>query len=188
MFADWANRGINLWTVEERSLVLTPGVAAYALDADIVDLIEHMIQMPNTTTVTRYNLDRVSVSTHAGRTNPTLQGRPTEIYINRLRDGPTVSLWPIPSQSNYVLVYWVLRRMDDAGAYTNTGDFPFRFLPPFISGLAYMVAEKKRQDDPNLIMRLQARYEADWLLASEEDREKATLKMVPRGSNYRVGR
>lgn len=189
MLADWANRGFNMWEVEERSLALTYGVGEYTLGTDIIDLIETMIQIPPTGSgqVLRYNCDRVSVSTHATRVNPGLLGRPIEIYINRQREAPVVHLWPLPGDGGpFVLNYWILRRLEDAGAYTNTADVPFRFLPPFISGLAYHIAEKKRTDDPNLILRLQQRYEADWLRAAEEDRERATLSIVPRGSSYRV--
>lgn len=187
MFADWANRGINLWTVEERSQVLTYNLGSYTLGTDIVDLIEHMIQIPNVSQTTRYNLTRVSVSTQAGRVNPTIQGRPTEIYIDRQATAPIVHLWPLPGQQGpFTLVYWVLRRMDDAGAYSNTGDMPFRFLPPFISGLAYYLAEKRQQANPDMIARLQARYETDWQRAADEDREKAPLMQVPRGDAYRI--
>lgn len=188
MFADWANRGINMWTIEERTQLLTYNVASYTLGTDIVDLIEYMIQIPTTSQVTRYNMTRVSVSTFAGRTNPEITGRPTEIYIDRQQPAPVVHVWPLPGTAGpYTLVYWVLRRMDDAGAYSNTADMPFRFLPPFISGLAYYIAEKRQQANPDLILRLQARYEADWQRAAEEDREKATLSIVPRGDVYRVG-
>lgn len=189
MLADWANRGFNMWEVTERSLTLTYGVGEYELGSDIIDLIETMIQIPTTGSgqVTRYNCDRVSISTHATRVNPELLGRPIEIYINRQREAPVVHLWPLPGDGGpFVLNYWILRRLDDAGAYTNTADVPYRFLPAFISGLAYHIAEKKRTDDPNLILRLQQRYEADWLRASEEDREKATWRQVPKGSSYRV--
>lgn len=188
MFADWANRGFNMWAVEERTQVLTYNDGEYTLGTDIVDLIETMIQIPPTSsTTTRYNLTRVSISTHATRTNPNLLGRPTEIYINRQQAAPVIHVWPLPGDAGpFTLVYWVLRRFDDAGAYTNTADVPFRFLSAFISGLAYYIAEKKRTDDPNLILRLQQRYEADWQRAADEDREKATLTLVPRSSSYRV--
>lgn len=187
MLLDWANRGINMWTMEERTQVLTQGEGEYQLDADIVDIIEQVVQIPNQPQTTRYTVSRVSVSTYATRTNPTIQSRPTQIYIERLNAGPRVHLWPLPNETGYTLVYWVLKRIEDAGAYSNTGDFPFRFLPVFISGLAYHIAEKKRSDDPALIDRLKARYEMDWQNAAEEDREKATLSIVPRGASYRIG-
>lgn len=191
MFADWANRGFNMWTVEERTQALDYGVGEYTLADDIVDIVESMIQIPPTGTGSagplRYNCDRVSISTQATRVNPGLLGRPTEIYVNRQQPAPIIHLWPLPGQSGpYTLVYWVLRRIEDAGAYTNTADIPFRFLPPFISGLAYHIAEKKRTDDPNLILRLQQRYESDWTRAAEEDRDKSVLKITPRGSSMRV--
>lgn len=186
LFAEWANRGINLWTVEERTQVLTPLVGEYTLDSDIVDIIETMVQVPNTTQVTRYNLSRISVSTYAGHTNPTITGRPTEVYIDRQRVAPIVKLWPLPNIAGYTLVYWVLRRIEDAGAFTNNGDFPFRFLPAFIAGLAYYIAEKRQQADPALIQRLKLAYDETWQLAADEDRDRSTLSIVPRGSAYRV--
>lgn len=189
LFADWANRGLNMWTMEERSQLLTYGVATYTLGTDIVDLIEYMIQIPTTSQVTRYNLTRVSLPTQAQRTNPGILGRPTEIYIDRQRPAPIVHLWPLPGQQGpYTLYYWVLRRIEDAGAFSNTGDFPFRFLPAFIAGLAFYIAQKKQPDNAALLARLETDYEKTWLRASEEDRERATLKMVPRGSSYRAGR
>lgn len=193
LFADWANRGVNMWTVEERSVSLDAGTQAYILENDIVDLIEYMLEVPDNYSSsvngpTRYNLTRASVSTFSSHTNPRLEGRPTQVYIDRQAGAPVVHMWPTPQIEGYTLVYWVLRRIQDAGAYTNTADFPFRFLPPFISGLAYMIAEKKRQDDPNLIQRLGARYDQDWQRAADEDREKATLRVVPTAYSYRVGR
>ncbi|MFA5898358.1 MAG: hypothetical protein WC829_04515 [Hyphomicrobium sp.] len=187
MFADWANRGVNLWTIEERSQALTESDGSYTLGTDIVDVIEQMIDLTGSSPTKRYNMTRVSVSTHATRTNPNIQGRPVEVWYDRGQASVTAHVWPLPDSSGtYTLYFWVLRRMDDAGAYTNTSDMPFRFLPAFISGLAFMIAEKKRQDDPNLIARLEKRYSDDWTRAAEEDREKATLMIVPRSSSYRI--
>lgn len=182
MMLEWANRGINLWTVTERTQVLTAEDGEYTLGTDVVDLMDYMIQLPNQPTTTRLNLTRVSVSTYAGRTNPALTGRPTEIYIDRQRDAPVVHLWPLPDANGpYTLVYWVLRRLQDAGAYTNTGDFPFRFLPAFVAGLAHHIADKNPQRVPlEERLRLQQNYEAVWKAAADEDREKAALMLVPR--------
>ena len=187
MQLEWANRGINLWTVEERTQVLTASDGSYQLNADIVDLLEHVISISGTTTETRYNVTRVSVSTFATRTNPELTGRPTQIYINRKNEGPLINLWPLPdSTTTYTLHYWVLRRIEDAGAYTNTGDFPFRFLPVFVAGLAYYLSEKKCIDNPQIIERLKMRYEEQWANAADEDRDKSTLSLVPRPGSYRI--
>lgn len=193
MFADWANRGVNLWTIEERTQALTYNVATYDLTAtsgnDIVDVIEQVLQLPEGSGVNtkRLNMTRVSISTQATRTNPNIQGRPVEVWYDRRVDSVTAHIWPLPDASgSYTLIYTVLKRMDDAGDFTNTADMPFRFLPAFISGLAFMIAEKKQQANPDLISRLAQRYDQDWERAASEDREKATLSIVPRGSSYRV--
>ena len=191
MMQEWSNRGLNLWTYEERTQLLTYGVSEYLLGADIVDVLEQVVQLPpgqTSPSLNRYNMTRVSVSTQATRTNPGITGRPVEVFYQRLTGGITAHIWPLPGTGGpYTLVYWVLRRIEDAGAFTNTGDFPFRFLPVFVAGLAYYIAQKKRRDDPDLVQTLKAEYAEAWAAASEEDREKATLKIVPRGSSYRVG-
>ena len=189
MMLEWANRGLNLWTYEERTQLLTYGVSEYLLGADIVDVLEQVVQLPpgqTSPSLNRYNMTRVSVSTQATRTNPGITGRPVEVFYQRLTGGITAHIWPLPGTGGpYTLVYWVLRRIEDAGAFTNTGDFPFRFLPVFVSGLAYYIAQKKRRDDPNLVQTLKAEYAEAWQAASEEDRDRSTLKIVPRPS-YRT--
>lgn len=188
MFMDWANRGLNMWTIEERTQALTSGDGVYTLGSDIVDLVEHVIRVPNTTDITDYQLARVSITTYATQTAKELPGRPTQIYIDRQQPAPIVHLWPIPNESGYSLIYWILRRIDDAGAFTNTTDVPFRFVPALARGLAYEIARKKAPDNTNLIARLKAEYEETFQRAADEDREKAPLKIVPRGDTYRVGR
>lgn len=189
MLLEWANRGLNMFTYEERTQLLTYGVGSYVLGADIVDVIEQVVQLPpygTSPTISRLNVTRVSISTQATRTNPTVTGRPTEVYYHRGTDGITANVWPLPGDGGpYTLVYHVLRRIEDAGAFTNTGDFPFRFLPVFVAGLAYYIAQKKRRDDPNLVQTLKAEYAEAWQAASEEDRDRSTLKIVPRPS-YRT--
>lgn len=193
LFQDWANRGLNLWTYEERTQLLAYGVGEYDLttDNDLVDVIEQVVQLPpgqTSPSLNRYNMTRVSVSTQATRTNPNITGRPVEVFYQRKRDGITAHVWPLPGSGGpYTLVYWAIRRMGDAGAYTNTADMPFRFLPAFIAGLAFYIAQKKDPNNTELISRLEADYEKVWLRAAEEDREKATLSIVPRSSSYRVG-
>ena len=188
MMLEWANRGLNMWTYEERTQLLTYNDGEYSLGADIVDVLEQVVQLPTGTPgPTRYNVTRVSISTQATRTNPSILGRPTEVYYNRGTDGVTAHIWPLPGTSGpYTLVYWVLRRIEDAGVYTNTGDFPFRFLPVFVAGLAYYIAQKRRRDDPVLVSTLKAEYDEAWLNASQEDREKAVLTITPRSSSYRI--
>jgi hypothetical protein len=183
LFADWSNRGINLWTVEQGSQVLTPGTATYTLPADTVDLIEHVIRTGagNVSTQTDLTITRISVSTYSSIPNKLQQARPIQVWINRQATAPQFTVWPVPDNSQtYTFVYWRLRRIQDAGAGgTYTQDVPFRFIPALVSGLAYYLSMKI----PGAMERMQvlkAQYDEDWLAASTEDREKAAVRFVPR--------
>ena len=192
--SEWANRGINLWTVESGSIALVAGTATYNLPVDTIDLIEHVIrQNPgNASTQTDINISRISVSTYSTIPNKLNTGRPIQVYINR-QSGiatpagiqyPTITVWPVPSDNSYTFVYWRLRRLQDAGNGDGTADIPYRFLPALTAGLAYQIAMKIPEAAPRLPM-LQAEYERQWDLASSEDREKAPVRFVPRNMFYR---
>lgn len=183
LFADWANRGINLWTVQQDSIDLTQGNNTYNLPLDTVDLLEHVIRTGagNVSTQVDLTITRISVSTYSSIPNKLQQARPIQVWVNRQAPTPTITVWPTPDQTGvYKFVFWYLRRIQDAGAGgTYTQDVPFRFLPCLVSGLAYYLALKI----PNAIDRLpvlKEQYDADWDRASTEDREKAAVRFVPR--------
>lgn len=182
LFADWANRGVNMWTIEQGSQTLTQGTATYTLPSDTVDLLEHVIRTGagNASTQADLTITRISVSTYASIPNKLTQARPIQIYINRQQPAPTFTVWPTPDGSQtYQLVYWRLRRIQDAGDGSNTMDVPFRFIPCLVAGLAYYLSMKI----PGAMERMQvlkAQYDEAWDLASTEDREKAAVRFVPR--------
>ena len=181
LFADWSNRGINLWTIEQGSQVLTPGMATYNLPSDTVDLLEHVLRTGAGVAATQSDLTitRISVSTYATIPNKLQQARPIQIYINR-QATPNFTVWPVPDSSQtYTLVYWRLRRIQDAGNGINTMDVPFRFVPAMVAGLAYYLALKIPGGVERLPI-LKAQYDEAWELASSEDREKAAIRLVPR--------
>jgi hypothetical protein len=260
LFADWANRGVNMWTFEQGSITLVPGLPTYPVPLDTVDLLEHVIRTGQGTVATQADLTitRISVSTYATIPNKLQQARPIQLWFQRL-DGsttaaittlsatitstdttitvasatnlpsagfiligtetiyfgyatgnilyncvraqngttaaahtagdavymqnlPSVTVWPTPDDSQtYTLVYWRMRRIDDAGNGVNTMDVPFRFLNCLVAGLAYYLALKV----PNAIQRLdvlKSQYDEAWELAATEDRETAALRFVPRQS------
>lgn len=182
LFADWANRGVNLWAIDSGTIPLTAGTGTYNLPQDTVDLLEHVIRTGagNVSTQTDLTITRISVSTYSSIPNKLQQARPIQVYIDRTSPTPTITVWPVPdSSTTYNFVYWRLRRIQDAGDGTNTMDVPFRFLPCMVAGLAYYLAVKL----PNAMERLQvlkAQYDEAWDLASTEDREKAAVRFVPR--------
>jgi len=179
---EWQNRGINMWTIDEGTVNLVEGTATYALPADTIDLLEHVIRTNsgNVSTQSDLNISRISVSTYASIPNKLSKGRPIQIYIDRGQANPSATVWPVPDKSDtYVLKYYRMRRIEDAGTGVNTADVNFRFLPCLVAGLAYYISQK----DPQLADRipmLQAEYERQFSLAADEDREKATLSLVPR--------
>lgn len=185
LLAQWANQGVNLWTIEQGSQVLTPGTATYTLPADTVDLLEHVIRTGSGTTQTDLTITRISVSTYSSIPNKTQQARPIQIWINR-QATPQVTVWPVPDDSQtYTLVYWRLRRMQDAGAGgVYTQDIPFRFLNALVAGLSYYLSMKIPGAMERMPM-LKQQYDEAWDIAASEDREKAADRFVPR--QYFIG-
>jgi hypothetical protein len=183
---EWQNRGINMWTIEQGSINLVQGTATYNLPDNTIDLLEHVIRTGagNYSTQSDLSISRISVSTYSSIPNKQTQGRPIQVYIDRGRDNPTVTVWPVPDQGTllapyYQMIYWRLRRIQDAGAGVQTPDMNFRFFPALVAGLAYYIAQK----EPDLMQRipmLQTEYERQFELAAGEDREKAAVRFVPR--------
>ena len=183
LFADWANRGVNMWTFEQGVHNLTPGQSTYDLPADTVDLLEHVVRTGggNVATQADLSISRISVSTYAAIPNKLQTGRPIQIWIERLEQ-PRFTVWPAPDDSQpYQLVYWRMRRIQDAGNGTNTMDVPFRFIPCLVAGLAYYLSMKLPGAMERMGM-LKQQYDEAWELAVTEDREKAPVRFVPRKS------
>jgi hypothetical protein len=181
MFADWANRGINMWTFEQGSIPLVAGTATYNLPEDTVDLLEHVIRTGSGSAATQADLTitRISVSTYATIPNKLQQARPIQVWIERLNT-PRITVWPVPDDSQpYTFVYWRLRRIQNAGEGVNTMDMPFRFIPCMVAGLSYYLALKVPGGTERLGI-LKQQYDEAWDLAASEDREKAAVRFVPR--------
>jgi len=188
MTIEWQNRGINMWTIDEGFINLVQGINTYDLPADTIDLMEHVIRTGagNVSTQADLSITRISVSTYATIPNKLQQARPIQVWIQRLRDNPKITVWPTPDQGTvgnpyYVFKYWRMRRIQDAGAGVETADANFRFLPALTAGLAYHIAMKVPELAPRIPM-LKAAYDEQFDLAAGEDREKAAIRFVPRRS------
>jgi len=182
MFAEWANKGLNMFTYDQGTINLVAGTATYALPTDTVDLLEHVIRTGSGSASTQADLtiSRISVSTYATIPNKLQQARPIQVWVQRGVTNPNITVWPVPDDTqSYIFVYWRLRRMQDAGTGTNTMDMPFRFYPVMVAGLAYHLALKLPNGMERLPM-LKQQYDEAWELASTEDREKASQRFVPR--------
>jgi hypothetical protein len=262
---EWANRGINLWTIEQGQILMNSYQAIYPLPVDTIDLLDQVIRTGNGSQSNQIdiNINRISESTYSTIPNKNTNGRPIQVWINRqsglipavssttlagsisatdttitLTDGsalppagfvnigeetigyqnivgnqilnawrgqagtaaaphaigstvtknnlPCINVWPTPNPpgDQYTFVYWRLRRIQDAGNGTTVGDIPFRFIPCMVAGLAFYLAQKLPDVDPARIPMLKQDYEQQWALAESEDREKATVRFVPRSLYY----
>lgn len=179
MLIEWQNRGINMWTIDEGTVALVQGTATYTLPADTIDLLDHVVRTGSGSNQQDITITRISVSTYSSIPNKEVQGRPIQLWINRLAAAPTVTVWPVPSSADYTLQYWRMRRIEDTGSGVETPDMTFRFLPALVAGLAYHIAMKV----PELAQRIQMLkgvYDEQYYMAASEDREKATLSLIPR--------
>jgi hypothetical protein len=260
---EWANRGINLWTVEQGQIVMNTGQATYAYPSDTIDLLDQVIRtQANGLNQTDINISRISEPTYSTIPNKLAQGRPIQVWINRQTgttnatsvtlsgaitatdttitvsnasglattgfinidsetivyqniDGnqllncfrgqnnttaaahssgaaiavanlPCINVWPTPNApgDQYIFVYWRMRRLQDAGNGVNIQDIPFRLIPCLVAGLAFYIASKRMDIPPERVIMLKQEYEQQWALASEEDREKAPERFVPRQMFY----
>ena len=264
---EWANRGINLWTVEEGQIPLVTGQITYPLPVDTIDLLSTVVRTGSDTNQVDINISRISEDTYSTIPNKNATGRPIQLWINRQSGNtststaylaasisssdttisvssvndlaatgyvqidneiilyqnvdnstnqllncfrgqnnttaaahiattsprnylsipllPNINVWPTPNAGgNYTFVYWRLRRIQDAGTGVVINDIPFRFLPCMVAGLAFYFAQKSPEIDPNRVAFLQSDYEKQWDLASQEDREKAPIRFVPRNMFY----
>ena len=274
---EWANRGINLWTIEQGQIVMNTGQGIYPFPEDTIDLLDQVIRtQANDLNQIDINISRISESTYAMIPNKLAQGRPIQVWINRqtgagnstsvvlttaltstdttvyvsditqlaaagfinvttggvtetivyqnvnpapltglpnagqllncargqnstvaaahaiagttiaVTNLPSINVWPTPNSpgDQYIFVYWRMRRLQDGGNGVNIQDIPFRFIPCLVAGLAFYIAQKKPEVSPDRVMFLKQEYEQQWLLASQEDREKAPDRFVPRQLFY----
>jgi hypothetical protein len=198
---EWSNRGVNLWTIENGEIPLIANQVSYELPIDTIDLLEHVTRTGTGTSQADLTITRISVSTYATIPNKLATGRPIQVWVDRQSgatypaggrpngtntttgvDHPKIYVWPAPDQGSisspyYTFVYWRMRRIQDAGNGITTQDIPFRFLNCMIAGLAYYLAIKVA---PDRVAVLKEQYDEQWRYASEEDRDKAAVRFVPR--------
>jgi len=178
MLADWANRGLNQWTIEQTTISLTQGTGNYSLGADTIDILSAVVRRSNTD----YSIDRISRDDYISIPNKTQQARPSQFFVDR-QINPTLKLWPIPDNSTDVVVVDKLVRIDDADTQINTLEIPFRFYPCLAAGLAYYLAIKRA---PDRVQMLKAIYEEEFERAASEDRDRASFNVQPSMAYARI--
>ena len=180
LFADWANRGLNRWTIKQNTVSLVQGTNQYNLDANTIDVLSAVIRTnAGQTTQSDTQITRVSRDTFINIPSKLTQAKPTQWYIDRSIT-PVLNVWPTPDQS-YTFVYDRMKRIEDADTFINTAEVPFRFYPCLAAGLAYYLSIKK---SPDRMTMLKASYEEEFARAAYEDVDRANLSLTPRRDYY----
>jgi len=177
---EWQNRGLNLFTIESGTQVLTAGTATYSMPTDTVDLIETQLRTGAGTSQRDTHIERVSVSTYAKQSSKNMTGRPTQVFVQRLPTEVTATLWPVPdSAETYTFSYYRLKGIDGLEEGTaGSAAIPQRFIPALVSGLAYHIAMKKPEAMAR-ILPLKELYEEQFSMAASEDEDRNSVRFVP---------
>jgi len=176
MFANWANRGLNQWTIAQRNFTVTQGDGNQTLGTDVIDILSLVIRRDGTD----YALNRISRDEYLNIPTKSTVARPTQFFVDR-QINPVLQMWPLPDNSTDTVYYDALVRMDDADNYTNTAQVPFRFYPALAAGLAYYISMKRAPDRSQM---LKAVYEEEINRAMDEDRDRASFRMAPDLRSY----
>jgi hypothetical protein len=176
MFADWSNRGIQMWEISKVELTLTEGTSEYTINASDIDILDAYIQRTIGQTVTDISLDRIDRNEFVNIPNKETKARSTEYWLERLKS-PVIHLYPTPENSTDKLIYYVWRTIEDTGASINDIDIPTRFVPCLVSGLAYYLCLKKNVQKLPI---MKEQYEQDLRNAIRYDEDRSPLRLVPR--------
>lgn len=175
MLAEWANRGLNQWTIEQATQTVTEGTTSYSLNSNIIDILDVVLRRTINNVQTDISMSRVSRSEYINIPNKNTKARPSQFFLDKLST-PSLKIWPAPENSTDILVFNKLVRMDDADAATNTMDMPFRFFPCFVAGLAYYISQKR---SPQLTPQLKTIYEEEFRRAADQDEDRASFRVRP---------
>ena len=177
MLKDWQNRGVMLWTTSTSSFTVAASTASYSLDSSTIDALEVVYSKDSTDT----QLERITSEEYLLIPNKTQTGRPSQYSIRRERDNPVLRLWPLPDNSSDSVKLEIFRELQDIDkSATQNADVPKRFLPCLTMGLAYYMSMKRPLVAPDRIQMLKANYEELLMRAMEEDRQRASMRIVPK--------
>ena len=177
MLSEWANRGLNQWTIEQRTQTVAENDTEYDLGTDVIDILSASVRRSSVD----YSLSRISRDSYLGIANKTTTGRPTQFFLDR-HITPNLKIWPAPENSTDVIYYDALTRIQDADTAVNTLEVPFRFYPCLTAGLAYYLAVKKV---PERVQMLKVIYEEEVERAMGEDRDRSSFTVTPQYAYFR---
>ena len=175
MLAEWANRGLNQWTIEQTTQTVTEGTNSYSLNTNVIDILDMVVRRTTNSVNTDTNMSRISRSEYLNIPNKDTKARPNQFFFDK-QTTPAIKIYPTPENSTDILVFNKLVRMDDADTATNTMDLPFRFYPCFAAGLAYYISIKRA---PQRTAELKSIYEEEFRRAADQDEDRASFRIRP---------
>jgi len=185
MLAEWANRGLNQWTVKSKTIAMVKDTVTYNIDSTNatapIDILDAFIRQTTSSENTDTTLSRISRSEYSALSKKSSTGKPTQFLVDK-QITPTVTVYPAPDKSSeYTLHLNVLTRMDDADLGANTMDMPYRFFPCLAAGLAYYISLKRAPERTTLLKTL---YEEEFLRAMNQDEDKSSFRVRPDLRSY----
>ena len=187
MLAEWANRGLNQWTITEKTVALVKDDGEYNIDSTNatapIDVLDAFVRETVGSEVTDLPLTKLSRAEYSHIATKSTTGKPRQIFVDK-QITPTITLWPVPDKSDTYTVYMnVLTRMDDADTATNTLDLPFRFYPCLTAGLAYYMSLKRAPERTGILKQL---YEEEFSRAMTQDEDRASFRIEPSTRSYDI--
>ena len=184
LLADWANRGLNQWTIQQNSITMTEGTLSYDLDSTnpkaVIDVVDAFLRRTNDGKDTDYSMQRIGRAEYANIPNKSSKARPIQIFVDK-QITPKMYVWPAPENSTDVIYVNCLTRMDDADGLVNTVEMPFRFYPALAAGLAYYLSLKKAPDRIDILKGL---YEEEFRRAADTDEDRVSVQISPALRSY----
>jgi hypothetical protein len=187
LLAEWANRGLNQWTIQEKTIAMVEGTTSYNVDSSVstaaIDVLDAFVRQTVNSENSDIQMTRLSRSEYSAIPNKSTEGQPLQFFVDK-QISPTISVYPTPDEtSKYTVHLNVLTRMDDVDAATNTLQMPFRFYPCLAAGLAYYISIKKNPERTGLLKQI---YEEEFQRALDADEDRASLRITPDISNYNI--
>tara|TARA_R100000664_G_C2718371_1_gene112658 strand:+ start:51 stop:746 length:696 start_codon:yes stop_codon:yes gene_type:complete len=185
MLAEWANRGLNQWTIQEKTVSMVKDTREYNIDSTNgtapIDVLDVFIRETVSSETTDLPMTRLSRAEYSHIVNKSSTGKPNQFFIDK-QITPKISVWPTPDKSStYTVVMNVLTRMDDSDSATNTMEVPFRFYPCLTAGLAYYISMKRA---PERTAMLKSMYEEEFTRALSQDEDRASFRISPDIRSY----
>ena len=180
LFADWANRGLNQWTISNVSQTLTEGTESYSLNNYVADVLDVVLRRTENGIATDYQMNQIGRSEYWNIPNKSNKARPTQYFLDK-QETPKISVWPAPENSSDIIKMNQILRIEDADASVNDVQVPFRFYPCLVAGLAYYISQKRA---PERMEALKAMYEDEFARALAQDESRASLMVKPNMRSY----